>query len=84
MKIIVNARPGSRLNKIERLNPPVLEFKDSKAEVPVYKIWVTAQPIDGKANQAIINLLSKHFKVPNKSIRLIQGEASKRKIFEIL
>ncbi len=49
-----------------------------------YKISVKALPVDGKANEAIRKLLSKHFKVPPSSIRLVSGQASKHKVFDIL
>lgn len=43
------------------------------------KIKITAQPIDGKANKALIEYLSKQFKVPKTSIVIIKGETSKEK-----
>lgn len=43
------------------------------------KIKVTAQPIDGKANKALIEFLSKQFKVPKSYFEIIQGETSKDK-----
>lgn len=43
------------------------------------KIKITAQPIDGKANKALIEYLSKTFKIPKTSIQIIKGETSKEK-----
>lgn len=43
------------------------------------KIKVTAQPIDGKANKALIEFLSKQFKVPKSYFEIIRGETSKDK-----
>ena len=43
------------------------------------KIKITAQPIDGKANKALIEFLSKEFKIPKTSITIIKGETSKEK-----
>ena len=43
------------------------------------KIKITAQPIDGKANKALIEFLSKLFKIPKTSIVIIKGETSKEK-----
>jgi uncharacterized protein (TIGR00251 family) len=43
------------------------------------KIKITAQPIDGKANKALIEFLSKTFKIPKTSISIIKGETSKEK-----
>ena len=43
------------------------------------KIKITAQPIDGKANKALIEFLSKTFKIPKTSISIIKGEKKKKK-----
>ena len=43
------------------------------------KIKITALPIDGKANKALIEFLSKNFKIPKTSIKIIKGETSKDK-----
>ena len=43
------------------------------------KLKITAQPIDGKANKAVIEYLSKKFKIPKTSFEIIRGETSKEK-----
>lgn len=43
------------------------------------KIKLTAQPIEGKANKALIEFLSKRFKIPKTSIQILKGETSKEK-----
>ncbi len=43
------------------------------------KVKVTAQPIENKANKALIEYLSKTFKVPKTSIKIVKGETSKDK-----
>lgn len=43
------------------------------------KIKVTAQPIENKANKALIEFLSKQFKIPKTSIEILKGETSKEK-----
>ena len=43
------------------------------------KIKITAQPIEGKANKALIEFLSKKFKIPKTSIEIVKGETSKEK-----
>lgn len=44
-----------------------------------YKVKITAQPIDGKANKALIEFLSKQFKVPKSYFEIVRGETSKDK-----
>lgn len=45
----------------------------------VLKVKITAQPIDGKANKALLEYLSKVFKIPKSSFEIIKGETSKDK-----
>lgn len=45
----------------------------------VLKVKITAQPIDGKANKALVEYLSKAFKIPKSSFEIIKGETSKDK-----
>jgi hypothetical protein len=47
------------------------------------KARVTAVPEDGKANMALIALLSKQIKVAKSSIAIISGETSRKKILRI-
>lgn len=44
-----------------------------------YKIKITAQPIEGKANKCLIEFLSKTFKIPKTSIEILKGETGKDK-----
>lgn len=48
-------------------------------EGEIIKLKITAQPIEGKANKAVIEYLSKLLKVPKTSIEIIKGETSKDK-----
>ena len=43
------------------------------------KVKVTAQPIENKANKALIEFLSKKFKIPKTSIQRVKGDTSKEK-----
>ena len=43
------------------------------------KVKVTAQPIENKANKALVEFLSKTFKVPKTGIEILKGNASKEK-----
>ena len=43
------------------------------------KVKVTAQPIENKAHKALIEFLSKRFKVPKTSIEIVKGDTSKEK-----
>ncbi len=43
------------------------------------KVKITAQPVDGKANKALIEYLSKFLKIPKSSFEIVKGETSKDK-----
>ncbi len=43
------------------------------------KVKITAQPIENKANKALIEFLSKKFKIPKTSVVIVKGETSKEK-----
>ena len=45
----------------------------------IIKLKVTAQPIENKANKAVVEFLSKTFKIPKTSIEIVKGETSKDK-----
>lgn len=48
------------------------------------KIKITAQPVENKANRALIEFLSKMLKVPKTKIEIIKGLTSKEKTISIL
>lgn len=47
------------------------------------KIKLTAAPVDGKANDALIDLLSDHFGISKSKIKIVRGQTSKTKTVEI-
>lgn len=48
-----------------------------------FLVKTRAAPVDGKANQRIIELLSDFLKVPKSRIELVSGHRGKKKIFSI-
>lgn len=72
MKIVVRAKPGAKENAVEKIG---------EAE---FKVSVTAPPVQGRANLAIVKLLSEYFKVSLSQVHLVSGFSSKQKVFEIL
>lgn len=46
-------------------------------------ISLKSPPVDGKANEELIKLLSKKFHVPKSSIRIKSGLSSRQKLIEI-
>lgn len=72
MRIYVKVIPRSSRNKIELL---------SEGD---YKVWLTAPPVDGKANQALIELLAVHFQVAKSQIEIVGGKTCRKKMVDII
>jgi len=47
------------------------------------RVRIAAAPVEGAANQELIKLLAKTFKLPQKAVEIVSGAASKNKIVRI-
>ena len=72
LKKIFNVRvtPHAKQNKI-------VENDD------VLRVYTTTAPEKGKANGAVIDLLSDYFKIPKSKIKILKGDTSRDKIISI-
>lgn len=70
MRLTVKAHPKSKKPKLVDLGN--LHFE----------VWVREIPEDGKANKAIIQMLSQHLKLPQSSFFIKSGHRSKNKMIE--
>lgn len=70
MRYAITVKPGSSQERIIETN---------EGELTIY---LRAKAHDGEANNALIKLLSKYYKVPKTSIKIIRGAKSKSKIIE--
>ena len=48
------------------------------------RVHTTTAPTDGKANDAVIRALAKHFDIPRSNIQIIRGQTSHNKVIEII
>ncbi|MGB7445113.1 MAG: DUF167 domain-containing protein [Coleofasciculaceae cyanobacterium] len=71
MKKQVKVKPNSKKQNIEELADGSL------------KVNLKSPPVDGKANQELIELLAKKFGVSKSKINIKSGLSSKRKLVEI-
>lgn len=71
MKIRVLAHPNSKKPRIETDLTGILH------------VYVSAPPLEGKANSAVLNSLAIYFKVSKTGIKLTSGTKSRMKVFEI-
>ncbi len=70
MKVIIRVKPNSSQEKIEKTENG-------------YLVYVKEPPVENKANQAVIKVLSNYFKIPKSQISILSGLKSKQKIIEI-
>jgi uncharacterized protein len=47
------------------------------------KVRVAAPPVDGAANQALVEFVAKCLKIPKSRVRVVSGLTSRRKMLEI-
>jgi uncharacterized protein (TIGR00251 family) len=71
LKIRVTVKPRAKKSNVKKI---------SEGE---YAVSVTAPAREGKANEAVIELLADHFSVPKSSIRIIRGETARTKLIEL-
>lgn len=71
MKVSVAVKPNSKKESVTQNEDGSLTVR------------VNAPPIDGKANQRVIELLAEHFNKPKFKIELVHGSAGKKKVFKI-
>ncbi len=67
MKLKIKVIPNSKTEQIIESDPIIVK--------------VRAPPEKGKANKAVVKLLSKHF---NAKVRIVSGEKSREKVIEII
>ena len=49
----------------------------------VVKLSLSAPPVDGKANVAVVEFLSEVFSVPRSAVQVVTGERSRNKVIRI-
>jgi len=47
------------------------------------RVHITAAPVDGAANVAVVRAIAEYFHVPKSQIKIIRGETSRDKVVEI-
>lgn len=70
MKITIKVIPGAKKN-------------DLKQEGDTVKVYLTAPPVDGKANDALIKFLAEHYHVRPSAIEILKGLKSRHKVVNI-
>jgi uncharacterized protein (TIGR00251 family) len=58
-------------------------FSEDEAGRPVLKARVSAPPVEGEANAALIRLVAKAVGLPRSAVRIASGETGRLKVLEI-
>jgi uncharacterized protein len=74
--LLVKLTPRAAQNKIG-------EWTENEHGKKILKVYVTAVPEDGKANQSLIALLAKSWKIPKSSIKIVNGATDRLKTLRI-
>jgi len=73
VRLAVRAQPGAKKTAITGIY--------GEAQTAQLKIAVHAQPIEGRANAALIEFLAETFGLPRSAIAIVSGELSRSKVF---
>jgi uncharacterized protein (TIGR00251 family) len=71
VKITVRVKTNARRNEVQQL-----------AE-RIYRVTVTAPPVEGKANEKVIELLAEHFGKPKRCFTILRGESFREKLIDV-
>lgn len=69
--IEIKVIPGAKKNRLDEIESGI-------------KVYLTAPPVDGKANVALCQFLAKHYHVKKSQIEIIKGLKSRHKTVKIL
>ena len=71
MKIFVKVKPGTKKEEV------------TKIDDAHFVVSVKAPPVEGKANEAIVRVLSDYFNIPKSHVQILKGGQGRNKIIEI-
>jgi len=71
MKINVKVKPNSKQEKVERISPSD------------FSVWVKAPAKEGKANDAVLELLSRYLAIPQSKLIILRGHRFKDKVIQV-
>ena len=72
MKITVRVKPNARKNEVV------------KVDEKTFAVHVSVPPVEGKANEKVVELLAEFFGKPKRAVTILRGSTGRNKIIEIL
>lgn len=49
----------------------------------LWTLYLTAPPVDNRANEACIRFFSQHLRIPRSSVSIVSGQHSRQKLIEL-
>jgi len=81
MKVEVRVTPRAKRDTV--LKPRTRTSSVRGKNDGILHVRVTASPVGGRANKAVIGLLAEHFRVPKSAVHIVRGVKSRSKLIEI-
>lgn len=78
VRVYVKAKPNSRQDRVVPPQPRLLPEEEEW-----YTVEVREPAMEGRATEAVMELLAEHFGVSRSRVKLLRGATSRRKVFEI-
>ncbi len=76
------SEPNERIVQV-KVKPRASSNRVRETPDGTLEVWVTAPPVEGEANRAVIRLLADYFDVPPSNIEMISGETGRIKKFRV-
>ena len=77
MLIYLKVKPNQRFDKIERI-------ENDAGNQGIWQVRLKAPAVDGKANERLVEYLSKVLGLPKSKISLVKGQTARIKCVEII
>lgn len=74
---------NGRVRFAVRVQPRASRTEIAGTHGDALKVRLSAPPVDGAANEALVNFLAEIFAVGRRDVRILAGESSRSKIVEI-
>lgn len=82
MALFIKEDNGAVIFKV-RVQPRAAKNQVSGLLDDAVKIRLTAPPVDGEANKALLEFVAKLFKVPKSNVELVSGHTGRNKMIRV-
>lgn len=83
MALAVTDRGGGAVRFTVRVQPRASRSAVDGLHGDALKVRVTAPPVEGAANEAVVAVLAAALGVPRRMVRIVAGDAARTKVVEV-